>query len=1042
MKTTWLRLMSIVLGGVGAVCALLLGLARHNEDTVAAQSDQVDDLLISAVHVGFPGWGGQDEGFQIANLSAQPVVLTDSLQAVTQAGRVVGFPATGHTLAPGARIWCARNALSFTQAFGFPPALEYGLDSTPNVPNMSLDPAVVLPDLRGSLTLYRVKRVDMANPSGGSWPAGSNQDKSSMERRDPTLGGYVGNWASSTDTSVAMDAEGMPILGTPHYTNSAYVSGAAADAPVVVINEIAWAGTAASYYDEWIELYNNAEHKIDLAGWVLRADDGIPSIQLAGVVSARGYYLLERVDDTTVSNVPADQIYAGALENGGEALSLYQVNVLDAVLYGSEDQGFDTRQESVAVGPQPVWLGPPLQFYTGGSLSTEGQILFRKRDVLTGALWPDTDSAADWANDTTPGRLLYGPVCEGDLAGKRVMYPGWEALADSTLAESPSLTSAWQRTQLGEMAASALVTVAVAPDNAYSVLADLLSHAQEEILIGAYTFDSIWLTDILTERIRAGVQVRMLLEGGPAGGISDAALWNCDQIAAVGGQVYFMHHDPSVGIYGRYRNHHAKYVVVDGRWAAVGTENYGTHGLPVDDKSNGTAGDRGVFLITDQQQVVGLARAQFFQDCDPLHHRDVVAYGQIPSYVVPPTYTAIYSTGGGGFEYMAPFSVTLPGIAADRFEVLTVPETGMSPQGGLLGLVLKAGPGDQVQVEQMLESLHWGAPESSPVVDPNPRLEAYVQAARNGARVRVLLDSGLDLEGKNRETALYLHQLAQQEGLDLEVRLGNPTGRGIHNKMVLVDLGLDGRYIHIGSINGSALSNKANRELALQLRSPDAYAYLSRVFEYDWAHSDGAFGLCLPIVCLQAVSDADHIVISELAFRLSGDDEKGEWVELYNPTEEVVDLGGWKLGDAVYRGDYERRYAFPVDTTIAPGGTLVIARQAVAFRLLAYESQPLADLEWQNSDETPNLIRTGWGEGEFLLGNEGDEVLLVDPENQIVDALVYGSGVCAGSRSFVDLSLVYNGNSLERWPANRDSNDCSRDFRVRYSPAPGLVRIW
>jgi tRNA modification GTPase len=77
-------------------------------------------------------------------------------------------------------------------------------------------------------------------------------------------------------------------------------------------------------------------------------------------------------------------------------------------------------------------------------------------------------------------------------------------------------------------------------------------------------------------------------------------------------------------------------------------------------------------LITDQRQVVSLARAQFSQDCDPLHHRDVVGYGQIPRYVVPPTYTAVYSTGGGGFEYMAPFSVTLPGIVADRFEALAL----------------------------------------------------------------------------------------------------------------------------------------------------------------------------------------------------------------------------------------------------------------------------------------------------------------------------------------------------------------------------------
>jgi hypothetical protein len=67
---------------------------------------------------------------------------------------------------------------------------------------------------------------------------------------------------------------------------------------------------------------------------------------------------------------------------------------------------------------------------------------------------------------------------------------------------------------------------------------------------------------------------------------------------------------------------------------------------------------------------------------------------------------------------------------------------------------------------------------------------------------------------------------------------------------------------------------------------------------------------------------------------------------------------------------------------------------------------------------------------------------LLDPQNRLVDVLVYGNGSCAGSLPFVDLGSVYNGNSLERWPANRDSNDCGRDFRIRYAPAPGAVKHW
>jgi hypothetical protein len=248
--------------------------------------------------------------------------------------------------------------------------------------------------------------------------------------------------------------------------------------------------------------------------------------------------------------------------------------------------------------------------------------------------------------------------------------------------------------------------------------------------------------------------------------------------------------------------------------------------------------------------------------------------------------------------------------------------------------------------------------------------------------------------------------------------------------------------VHLGSLNGSEASNKVNRELAVQFRSPQVYAYLGEVFEYDWAHSGGAYDLWLPMVYNAFVRESDHVLISEVVFKLAGGAEKGEWVEVYNPTAEVVDLSGWQVGDAVFRSDFERRYAFPDGTTIAPGDTLVLARQAAAYRLLGYETRGRADLEWRNSDATPNLIRTGWGEDEFLLGNEGDEVLLLDAQGRAIDVVTYGSGEYQGVGPFLDVTSVYNGNSLERWPANRDSDDCARDFRVRYVPAPGAVNRW
>ena len=90
---------------------------------------------------------------------------------------------------------------------------------------------------------------------------------------------------------------------------------------------------------------------------------------------------------------------------------------------------------------------------------------------------------------------------------------------------------------------------------------------------------------------------------------------------------------------------------------------------------------------------------------------------------------------------------------------------------------------------------HYRAIDSSVTDDPNPRLQAYSAAARRGARVRVLLDAyfdNRDLNSPRSNTPVeYLKPFAQAESLDLDARRRNPTGAGIHNKMVLGEI--DGR---------------------------------------------------------------------------------------------------------------------------------------------------------------------------------------------------------------------------------------------------------
>jgi len=45
--------------------------------------------------------------------------------------------------------------------------------------------------------------------------------------------------------------------------------------PPVVLEEIAWMGTAASPFHEWMELRNTTDAPILLDGWTLVADDGL-----------------------------------------------------------------------------------------------------------------------------------------------------------------------------------------------------------------------------------------------------------------------------------------------------------------------------------------------------------------------------------------------------------------------------------------------------------------------------------------------------------------------------------------------------------------------------------------------------------------------------------------------------------------------------------------------------------------------------------------------------------------------------------------------
>jgi hypothetical protein len=256
--------------------------------------------------------------------------------------------------------------------------------------------------------------------------------------------------------------------------------------------------------------------------------------------------------------------------------------------------------------------------------------------------------------------------------------------------------------------------------------------------------------------------------------------------------------------------------------------------------------------------------------------------------------------------------------------------------------------------------------------------------------------------------------------------------------MVLVWLDEKGGYVHLGSLNGGETASKANRELAIQVGSDEVYHYLKRVFDWDWYTSKPLY---LPLVRRNwrpPEPPVGYPVISEVLYDPSGAEEGDEWVELYNPTENETDLSGWHLGDVGPMGEFgSGLYAFPPGTILPAGGVILVARQAQDVIGFIPDLEFLIDSKRDDPD-VPNMVPAGDWEGfGFALGNDGDEVLLLDSTMAPVDVLVYGAGVYTGVIPHPGVSAP--GHTLERRPAIYDTDDCSADFFDRYPPNPGTV---
>ncbi|MGA9349991.1 MAG: lamin tail domain-containing protein, partial [Anaerolineae bacterium] len=187
---------------------------------------------------------------------------------------------------------------------------------------------------------------------------------------------------------------------------------------------------------------------------------------------------------------------------------------------------------------------------------------------------------------------------------------------------------------------------------------------------------------------------------------------------------------------------------------------------------------------------------------------------------------------------------------------------------------------------------------------------------------------------------------------------------------------------------------------------------------------------------------AAFLLISEVCYDGTIPETEGdEFVELFNPTEGEVDLSAYKIGDEETRGKGEGMYQFPLGTTIGPQGLFIIAKNAAQFqaRFGFYSDFEVlvSGASYADTPTVPNMGEyTSWATGSWALSNSGDEMLLLGPADEIVDAIAYKSGDYAAVGVTGNISAPAP-RSLQRVGAG-DTNDMNADFAIA-EPNPGAL---
>jgi hypothetical protein len=176
-----------------------------------------------------------------------------------------------------------------------------------------------------------------------------------------------------------------------------------------------------------------------------------------------------------------------------------------------------------------------------------------------------------------------------------------------------------------------------------------------------------------------------------------------------------------------------------------------------------------------------------------------------------------------------------------------------------------------------------------------------------------------------------------------------------------------------------------------------------------------------------------EVVINEVMYHPGGNDGDGDlqWIELYNPGPQDVDIGGWILANHPLQSNAKSRdLIFPAGIVIPHDGYVLLVNDLDDSK--DYDGEYFAK-HW-NVPVGIQVIEYGRDFPLLILGPEGDDLHLSADGQEDADAMWYGHG---GEMGAGGASTVASGASLGRRPNGKDSDDPAADFVEFSHPTPG-----